>query len=258
MLQLNCQTLPDKNGVYDFLADMRNLFYPGFFAPEKQDEKEILLRSKKRFLTSICSDLDNMNAFFSKTGELKQKYAQDVSFFYDSDPAADSLEEIISTYPGFTASFYHRIAHELYLLGLKVVARVISEYAHSMTGIDIHPGATIGSPFFIDHGTGIVIGETSVIGHHVKIYQGVTLGGLSLAKGHALNGVKRHPTIGNYVTIYSGASILGGDVVIGDHVVIGSNVFLTESVPANMRVRIAKPELEILPKTPRKPEEKEH
>jgi serine O-acetyltransferase len=169
---------------------------------------------------------------------------KDLQFAFDSDPACDSLEEIVYAYPGFSAILSYRIAHEIYAFGNKVAARVVSELAHSQTGIDINPGATIGSPFFIDHGTGIVIGETAVVGRYVKLYQGVTLGALTLSQGHALRGKKRHPTIGNYVTIYSGASILG-DVNIGDNVVIGSNVFLMKSIEANRRVVIPEPELEI-------------
>lgn len=255
-LNLDCNTLPDKQGVYKFLSDMRNLFYPDFFC--KSDCHEAILRqSHEDFHNFISADKEKEEHFFSRLDDLKTMYDQDISFAYDSDPAADSYEEIISTYPGFTAIFYQRIAHELYLLKLNIIARVITEYAHSMTGIDIHPGASIGSPFFIDHGTGIVIGETCIIGHHVKIYQGVTLGGISLAKGHELKGAKRHPTIGNYVTIYSGASILGGNVTIGDHTVIGSNVFLTESVPDHYRVRIATPRLEFDQKTKKETEEKQ-
>ena len=139
----------------------------------------------------------------------------------------------------------YRIAHYLYEKGIPYIPRIMSEYAHSMTGIDIHPGARIGSYFFIDHGTGIVIGETSIIGEHVRIYQGVTLGALSLGRGQKLKGLKRHPTIGNNVTIYSGASILGGDTIIGDNVIIGSNTYILESVVDNMIVRLNKVDMEI-------------
>ena len=138
----------------------------------------------------------------------------------------------------------YRIAHELWNLKVPLIPRIMTEYAHGKTGIDIHPGATIGKYFFIDHGTGIVIGETTEIGDHVKIYQGVTLGGLSTRKGQALKGVKRHPTIGNNVTIYSGTSVLGGNTVIGDNVTIGGNTFVVRSVPADMKVSARAPELE--------------
>ena len=161
---------------------------------------------------------------------------KDLDFFYECDPAADSLDEIKLTYPGFRAILLYRIAHILYKKGMKLEARIISEYGHSRTGIDIHPACEIGSPFFIDHGTGIVIGETTDIGKYVKIYHGVTLGALSLKGGSALRGKKRHPTIQDHVTIYSGASILGGDTVIGENVTIGSNVFIVNSVLKDTKV----------------------
>ena len=160
----------------------------------------------------------------------------------ESDPAVDSEEEVILAYPGFKAIAYHRVAHILDALGYKLQARMMSEEAHSLTGIDIHPGANIGESFFIDHGTGIVVGETTIIGKNVRLYQGVTLGAMSLSKGSKMKGIKRHPTIGSNVTIYAGASILG-DINIGDNVTIGSNVFLTDDIPSNTRVTIGKPEL---------------
>ena len=154
------------------------------------------------------------------------------------------MEEIILAYPGLVAITVYRLAHELYKLQVPVLPRLMTEYAHSETGIDIHPGATIDKYFFIDHGTGIVIGETSVIGKNVKIYQGVTIGALSTRGGQKLSGKKRHPTIGNNVTIYAEASILGGDTVIGDNSVIGGNTFITSSVPADTRVSVKNPEME--------------
>ncbi len=196
----------------------------------------------------VNNDKKQKEAFYSKIDELKDKVRQDLNFFLASDPAADSKEEIIACYPGYKAIVYYRIAHELSKLGLKFEARIISEYIHRHTGIDIHPASEIGVPFFIDHGTGIVIGETTIIGNYVKLYQGVTLGALSLSAGSALKGAKRHPTIGNNVTIYSNASIFGGDTIIGDNVVIGSNVFLVESVPANHKVMLRKPKLVLIKK----------
>ena len=198
---------------------------------------------KSLYLSTISKNVEEANAFIKKLPQVRKQLDDDLTFFMDSDPAVDSREEVILAYPGFKAIRFHRIAHELYLLNEKLFARIIAEEAHKETGVDIHPGATIASPFFIDHGTGIVIGETTVIGQRAKIYQCVTLGALSLAKGSQLKGEKRHPTIGNDVTIYAGVSILGGEVVIGDHVTIGSNVFLTESIPADMRVLNGKPEL---------------
>ena len=198
---------------------------------------------KKLYLSSIKDDEKEADQFVSRLPEIKKQLEKDLSFFVDSDPAIDSKEEVIMAYPGFKAIRYYRISHQLYLLKEFLYARIISEEAHEQTGVDIHPGAKIACPFFIDHGTGIVIGETTVIGERVKMYQSVTLGALSLAKGSYLKGVKRHPTIGNDVTIYAGVSILGGDVTIGNNVTIGSNVFLTESIPDDMKVTIGKPEL---------------
>ena len=154
------------------------------------------------------------------------------------------MEEIILAYPGLVAITVYRLAHELYKLQVPVLPRLMTEYAHSETGIDIHPGATIDKYFFIDHGTGIVIGETAVIGKNVKIYQGVTIGALSTRGGQKLAGKKRHPTIGNNVTIYAEASILGGDTLIGDNSVIGGNTIITSSVPADTRVSVKNPEME--------------
>lgn len=198
---------------------------------------------KKLFLESIRNDEKKANQFVEALPRIKEQLKEDLSFFMESDPAADSEEEVILAYPGFKAIRYYRIAHQLYLLEEYVNARIIAEEAHVITGVDIHPGAQIASPFFIDHATGIVIGETTVIGKRAKIYQCVTLGALSLSKGNQLKGVKRHPTLGDDVTIYAGVSILGGNVTIGNHVTIGSNVFLTESIPDNMKVTIGKPEL---------------
>ena len=168
----------------------------------------------------------------------------DVQAAYDGDPAAYSTDEIIFSYPGLYAITIYRMAHVLFKLDVPMIPRIMTEYAHSLTGIDIHPGATIGKYFFIDHGTGIVIGETTEIGNNVKIYQGVTLGALSTRKGQQLKGVKRHPTLGNYVTIYSGTSVLGGETVIGDGATIGGNSFIVESVPAGTKVSIKTPELQ--------------
>ncbi len=169
---------------------------------------------------------------------------RDIQAAYDGDPAAKSLMEIVMSYPGIYAIAVHRIAHVLYREGIPLIPRVMSELAHSKTGIDIHPGAIIGAGFFIDHGTGVVIGETCIIGENVKIYQGVTLGALSFPKdehGNPIKGIKRHPEVGNNVTIYAGATILGGDTVIGDGAVIGGNVWLTHSVPPGAKVYNAQP-----------------
>ena len=171
--------------------------------------------------------------------------ALDVEAHYVNDPAAFNHDQVIISYPGIYAILIYRIADTLDQLGVQVIPRMMSEFAHRETGIDINPKAVIGKSFFIDHGTGVVIGETSVIGDRVKIYQGVTLGAMSLRKGQSLKGMKRHPTIEDDVTIYSNASILGGHTVIGKNSIIGSNVFITESVPEDMIVTNKKPELEL-------------
>ena len=164
---------------------------------------------------------------------------------FDGDPAAKSKEEIIFSYPGFYAIYVYRLAHVLYLENVPFIPRIMSEYAHGYTGIDINPGATIGEYFFIDHGTGVVIGETTEIGRNVKLYQGVTLGALSTRQGQLLANVKRHPTIRDNVTIYSNSSVLGGETVIGENTIIGGNTFITASIPANTKVSAKSPELVI-------------
>lgn len=185
-------------------------------------------------------------AFAGKVPALRQRLGEDIHAALEGDPAATGEEEILLTYPGFRAVAVQRMAHALWGMEVPLLPRLMTEYAHSTTGIDIHPGARIGRRFFIDHGTGVVIGETAVIGDRVKLYQGVTLGGLSTRDAAGLRGRKRHPTIGNDVTVYANATILGGETVIGDGCTIGANVFLTESVPPNTTVRIKEQELEFL------------
>ena len=194
------------------------------------------------FTSYINKDNKNLTLFVSELPKIKEDLKKDLDFFMISDPAINSIDEVKYAYPGFKAIVIYRIAHLLFQIGLKLEARLVSEVAHSMTAIDIHPGAKIDSPFFIDHGTGIVIGETAIIGSYVKIYQGVTLGALSLENATKLKNVKRHPTISSHVTLYSCASILG-DVTIGENTTIGANVFLTEDVEENVVVRIGKPSL---------------
>ena len=183
-------------------------------------------------------------AFLERIPDVRALLSTDVTAAYEGDTAALGKKEVILSYPGIYATMVNRLAHELFLLNVPLIPRMMTEHAHNLTGIDIHPGATIGSHFFIDHGTGIVIGETTSIGSYVKIYQGVTLGALSTRDRAALQGTKRHPTIEDHVTIYSGASILGGATVIGTGVVIGSNAFITKSVPEKTRVSVANPELQ--------------
>lgn len=175
-------------------------------------------------------------SFCNRIPKIRALVDTDLEATYEGDPAAYNKDEIILSYPGIMATTIARLAHELYLLNVPLIPRMMTEYAHTLTGVDIHPGATIGEYFFIDHGTGVVIGSSTNIGNHVKIYQGVTLGALSTSGGQSLRGAKRHPTIEDYVTIYSGASILGGDTVIGRESVIGSNVFITEAVPPRTRI----------------------
>ena len=178
--------------------------------------------------------------FMARLPEVKRLVATDVEAAYEGDPAATSPMEVVMAYPGLFAVTIHRLAHELYRLGVPIVPRIMSELAHSKTGIDIHPGATIGERFFIDHGTGVVIGETTVIGRNVKLYQGVTLGALSFDRdpvtGALVKGVKRHPNVEDNVVIYAGATILGGTTTIGHDSEIGGNVWLKDSVPPNTRV----------------------
>lgn len=183
-------------------------------------------------------------AFLGKLPHIKAQLTTDIEALYQGDPAAGSRCEVILSYPGLYAGLVYRVAHELHLLGVPMIPRMMTEHAHSATGIDIHPGATIGAYFCMDHGTGIVIGESTVIGDHVKIYQGVTIGALSTKSGQGLKNTKRHPTIGDHVTVYAGATILGGDTVIGEHAVIGGNVFIVKSVPAYTSVRMKAPELQ--------------
>ena len=182
-------------------------------------------------------------AFFRAIPKIRSYIELDVQATFEGDPAASSEAEIIYSYPGLYAICVHRLAHELHVLGVPVIPRIMSEHAHSRTGVDIHPGATIGRSFFIDHATGVVIGETTEIGEHVKIYQGVTLGALSTKGGRSLKDKKRHPTIEDHVTIYSGASILGGRTIIGRGAIIGGNAFITKSVAPGTQISVKNQEL---------------
>ena len=218
--------------------------------------KQIFLALKKLPENSVSHDEKNFDEkklqekarkitceFFERIPRVREFLETDLEAAFDGDPAVFDKTEIILSYPGFYAITVNRLAHEIFALGVPLIPRILTEFAHSRTGIDIHPGATIGKYFFIDHGTGIVIGETTVIGEHVKIYQGVTLGAVSTTGGQKLKGIKRHPTIEDGVTIYSGASILGGDTVIGKGCVIGGNAFITKSVAPQTTVSIKNEEL---------------
>lgn len=261
---------PDKDVVVDIVHKLLKIVYPGYFWDKSyriytannnlsmliedvmynlNKQITVALRFRPEFENAeekeVEEEAQNISvAFFKKIPKIREYLETDLEAAYDGDPAAYYKDEIILSYPGQLATTINRIAHELYYLEVPLIPRIMTEYAHSRTGIDIHPGATIGKYFFIDHGTGIVIGESTVIGEHVKIYQGVTLGALSTRGGQRLKSVKRHPTIEDNVTIYSGASILGGETVIGKNAVIGSNAFITKSIQEGTRVSIKNQELQ--------------
>ncbi len=264
--QMDVFNQPDRDAVKDIVIKLLRIIYPGYSRDKIYKSyndsnrisiviEDVIFNMQKQIAIAFHHSPDYANAsdetlecgarcitheFFKKIPKIREYVDTDLQACYDGDPAAYSKGEIILSYPGLLASTINRIAHELYLLKVPLIPRMMTEYAHSRTGIDIHPGATIGKYLMIDHGTGIVVGETSIIGEHVKIYQGVTIGGLSTRGGQSLKGVKRHPTIENNVTIYAGASILGGETVIGEGSVIGANAFITESVPAGSRISMQK------------------
>lgn len=242
----NCiEAVPSNELIAAWAGNLMNLIYPERATCPKFTVAEIkeLFLSLENELTGIlnatkaCKSCNNelvASTFFRGIPELYRKMNTDIASILTGDPAAKSEFEIIRTYPGFLAISLYRIANALLKLDVPLIPRILTEYAHSQTGIDIHPGAEIGEYLYIDHGTGIVIGETTVIGDHVKLYQGVTLGALSVEKYMA--NTKRHPTIEDHVIIYSGATILGGDTRIGEYSIIGGNVWLTKSVPSNSTV----------------------
>ena len=269
--RLDEENILNKDILIEVAEKIRQLLFPGFFDPNRvrTEYAKFLVGERLEFIqyhlkkqvakalgnSELCEECrrsaivekaeELVYEFINRIPRIREYLATDIEAAYNGDPAAYSTDEIIFCYPGVFAITIYRIAHELWLLGVPMIPRIITEYAHGTTGIDIHPGATIGKYFFIDHGTGIVIGETTQIGDNVKIYQGVTLGALSTRKGQQLKGVKRHPTIGNNVTIYSGTTILGGETVIGDGATIGGNAFIVNSVSAGMKVSVKSPELEI-------------
>nr|WP_297766425.1 serine O-acetyltransferase EpsC [uncultured Butyrivibrio sp.] len=260
--QMDVFNQPDRDAVKDIVIKLLRIIYPGYSRDKIYKSyndsnrisiviEDVIYNMQKQIAIAFHHSPEYANAsdetlecgarcitheFFKQLPKIREYVDTDLQACYDGDPAAYSKGEVILSYPGLLATTINRIAHELYLLKVPLIPRMMTEYAHSRTGIDIHPGATIGKYLMIDHGTGIVIGETSIIGDHVKIYQGVTIGGLSTRGGQTLKGVKRHPTIQNNVTIYAGASILGGETVIGEGSVIGANAFITESVPAGSRI----------------------
>ena len=251
--------LPDRSAIIALIKELRRLFFPAYFGdpqlmalPAENYAALLLERIETALTAQIALALPEdeterasqiAQSIVAELPRIQQVLLTDIEATFDGDPAAANKEEIIFAYPGLFAIFVYRIAHELYLRQVPMIPRMMTEYAHSRTGIDIHPGALIGPWFFIDHGTGIVIGETTVIGSHVKLYQGVTLGALSPRAGHASLPGKRHPTVCDYVTIYSGASILGGKTVIGANSVIGGNSFITESVAPNTKASTETPRM---------------
>jgi serine O-acetyltransferase len=273
MDHLEGKDLPSKKVVIEVLEDLFTVLFPGYLGKESvsktnikyflgttltsvysrlTDEVEKSLKYICRKITECPHDVCQRRAevvvkeLLEMIPEIRSLTSGDVEAAYNGDPAAVSIEEVILSYPCVLAIATYRIAHELYLRGIPLIPRIMSEHVHSLTGIDIHPGAKIGKNFFIDHGTGVVIGETAEIGDNVKLYQGVTLGALSFPKdekGQIIKGIKRHPTIGNNVVIYSGATLLGPDAVIGDNVVIGGNVWVTSPVASGTKITIARPEL---------------
>ena len=262
---------PDRDVIVDLLTKLKRLLFPGYFrdpayrvysmqhslcalmedvAYHLGQQIAIALRMGETVDADRAGQLDAQAQeltvrFLERLPEVRALLDTDLEAAFEGDPAATSRDEIIIAYPGLQAIMVNRIAHVLFELKVPLIPRIMTEHAHSRTGIDIHPGATIGRYFFIDHGTGIVIGETTVIGDYVKVYQGVTLGALSTRGGQSLRGKRRHPTIEDRVTIYSGASVLGGDTVIGHDAVIGGNAFITSSIAPGMRVSVKSQELEM-------------
>lgn len=260
---------PEADVVVQLLEKLRRILFPGYFREKNYRMYHVeanLSLLTEDVLYNLAKQLGRIYEGQGEEPEAAMRHAQEVGLAFlreiprvramlqtdlqaafDGDPAAGSMAEILFAYPGMFAVFVYRLAHVLYTLQVPMLPRMMTEHAHSLTGIDIHPGATIGEYFFIDHGTGVVIGETTVIGNRVKLYQGVTLGALSTRGGQKLRGKRRHPTIEDDVTIYAGASVLGGDTVIGQGSVIGSNVFLTKSVPPCTTVTIKSQELHLRP-----------
>lgn len=263
--------IPSRPEIIRIINTLQDVLFPGFFGKQELTEisleyhlgaeltslYETLSNQISKSIRHECRRMDNLCVkcaqkgreealnFLEKLPNIRRILASDVKAHYEGDPAAKSVDEIVFSYPGLFAIFVYRCAHELLSQNIPLIPRIMSEYAHAVTGIDINPGATIGEEFFIDHGTGVVIGETTNIGNRVRIYQGVTLGALSVPReyegGNLLRGAKRHPTIEDDVTIYAQATILGGETVIGARCVIGGNVWLTSSVPPDTTVLIEPP-----------------
>lgn len=266
---MNIFDRPDREEIRQITDNLLKIVYPGYFRDKTYKSynaygnlvvliEDVMYKLSRQISKSLIYTSKEENpsrekiddqaycialTFCNKIPQVRALVDTDIEATYQGDPAAFNKDEIVLCYPGLLAITINRLAHELFVLNVPLIPRIMTEYAHSVTGIDIHPGAKIGKYFFIDHGTGIVVGSTTEIGDHVKVYQGVTLGALSTSAGHALHGTKRHPTIEDNVTIYSGASILGGKTVIGEGSVIGSNAFITKSIPAGTKVTFKNQEL---------------
>lgn len=232
----------DFKQTKELIALLQRLFYENYYSDKKEKEqlvlriRDILNRELSVYYHDFVIRNELVQQFENALPEINRLVISDIEAACEGDPAANSPMEVIAAYPGPFAIMIQRVAHKLYKMNIPILPRRMTEFAHSMTGIDIHPGASIGDRFFIDHGTGVVIGETAIIGNHVKVYQGVTLGALSTKGGQKLKNVKRHPTVEDDVTIYAGATILGGNTIIGNGSVIGGNTWITKSVPENSRV----------------------
>ena len=253
--------LPSRQAIIEIIRAFQKLLFPVYYGekhllklPPEQYGALLMERVFDDLSAQIALTMEETEAnrrraeetageLLTRLPDIQRTLQKDLDAFFDGDPAAHSMEEVVLSYPGFFAIFIYRIAHELYEMGVPMIPRIMTEYAHSQTGIDINPGAVIGDYFFIDHGTGIVVGETAVIGDHAKLYQNTTLGALSPAGMRGVPGERRHPKIGSNVTVYAGSTLLGGATEIGDNVVIGGNAFLTSSVEPNTTVSIKKPEM---------------
>lgn len=253
--------LPSRQAIIEIIRAFQKLLFPVYYGekhllklPPEQYGALLMERIFDGLSDQIALTMEETKenrrraeeaagGLLARLPDIQRTLQKDLTAFFDGDPAAHSMEEVVLSYPGFFAIFIYRIAHELYEMGVPMIPRIMTEYAHSQTGIDINPGAAIGDYFFIDHGTGIVVGETAVIGDHVKLYQNATLGALSPAGMRGVPGERRHPKIGNNVTVYAGSTLLGGATEIGDNVVIGGNAFLTSSVEPDTTVSIKKPEM---------------
>ena len=257
----DAQRMPSRETVIEIIRDCQKLFFPVYYGnrdllklPPEQYSALLMEHIHEKLTAQIALTMseceendarayDIASDFVARLPAIQEMLLKDLAANFDGDPAAYSMEEVLLSYPGMFAIFIYRIAHELYARKVAMIPRMMSEYAHSQTGIDINPGATIGEYFFIDHGTGVVVGETTIIGDNVKLYQGATLGALSPAGMPTNPGIRRHPKVGNNVVLYANSTLLGGATEIGDNVIVGGNAFLTSSVEPDTIVSVKTPEL---------------